>query len=339
MAEVAGRVLQRAQPLERWCWSSSPPLRPRPRPAAGRRPALPISASGVSGRSSRSRGDLGLQRSRRGVQLRACRAAIRWRAASRCSRGRHRRPAARPARPGRILRVADHADFDRIVLADLPRVLVEVHQPDVLGDRPRRLVVDVLPQQVHADDEQHVELVPAARGPRATRAAGPGRRADDRLGNASRPCVVPLSVMTGAPSRSATATSSSTASGLGHAAAGQDAGVLGRGQQLGGLRGCASSGGRTRRSSGLAGEQVELAPLPSARRAAATGTPARSAASGRSARRGGRRWAGPPRARPRRPTWSRAGPRRPCRPHRIGSSNVSRRSCWPAVTSSGVPSR
>ena len=36
---------------------------------------------------------------------------------------------------------------------------VHLHELDVLGNRPRRLKVDVLPQEVHAHDEQHVVLL------------------------------------------------------------------------------------------------------------------------------------------------------------------------------------
>ena len=54
--------------------------------------------------------------------------------------------------------VADQADLDRVVLADLPRVAVQVDQPDVLGDRPGRLAVDVEPQDVQPDGQDHVEV-------------------------------------------------------------------------------------------------------------------------------------------------------------------------------------
>lgn len=55
-----------------------------------------------------------------------------------------------------LLRVAEDADFDGVVLADLPGVFVDVDEADVFGDGPRGLEVDVLAEQVHADDEEDV---------------------------------------------------------------------------------------------------------------------------------------------------------------------------------------
>ncbi len=52
--------------------------------------------------------------------------------------------------------VADQADFQRIVLVQLIRILIEMHQANVFGNCSRRLVIHVLPQQIHADHQQHV---------------------------------------------------------------------------------------------------------------------------------------------------------------------------------------
>ena len=110
-------------------------------------------------------------------------------------------------------------------------------------------------------------------------------------------------------------------------------------RMLGGpLQRLAQAGARGGRGRG-AGPDRAGRTNPSARPAARPGRPARWAASGRFARRGGPRPARPPRAAPRRPTSSRAAPPRPDPPTSTGSSIRSRRSCWPAVNSSGVPAQ
>ena len=71
---------------------------------------------------------------------------------------------------------------------------------------------------------------PAAGGPRATRTAAARPKSGWSDGKLDRPCDVVASWITGAPSRSATATSSSTAPASQIAAAHEDARVGGRGQ-------------------------------------------------------------------------------------------------------------
>ncbi len=54
--------------------------------------------------------------------------------------------------------VPDQPDFDGIVLADLPRVLIDMHDFYMFGNCARRLEVNVQPQQVHADDQDDVMI-------------------------------------------------------------------------------------------------------------------------------------------------------------------------------------
>jgi len=48
--------------------------------------------------------------------------------------------------------VADYADFHQIVLAELPRIFINVDEANVFGDCAGWLVIDILPEQIHADD-------------------------------------------------------------------------------------------------------------------------------------------------------------------------------------------
>ena len=164
------------------------------------------------------------------------------------------------------------------------------------------------------------------------------------LGKASRPCVVPRFGDDRRAERSATATSSATASRSVTRLPARMAGFLGReerlrrlgeahpaaagrGYQWGRFRPAMSAGSRPRHCFHLHIDRQRQKHR------------ARSAASAPFARPGARRRASPRPARLRTTTSSRAGRRSTMSPHRIGSSNISRRSCWPAVTSSGVPSR
>ena len=55
--------------------------------------------------------------------------------------------------------IAEETDFHRIVLANLISVFIQMDDANVLRYRPRRFVVNVLPKQVHAGNQQDVKLL------------------------------------------------------------------------------------------------------------------------------------------------------------------------------------
>jgi hypothetical protein len=134
----------------------------------------------------------------------------------------------------RLASVADDADFHGIVLAKLPGILIDLHEADMLGDRPVWFRVDVLPQQVHADDEDDVMLrQPLANlrrpegQPLAVERMVAGKRQPAMRGAGLRDDRSAKDVRDDAELRHRPP--------LRHAAAGEDGGVFRRGEKFGSL--------------------------------------------------------------------------------------------------------
>jgi hypothetical protein len=56
-------------------------------------------------------------------------------------------------------RVTPHGRRQRIVFAELIRVFIDVHQPQVSRNGAGGIEIHVLPQQIHPDDQQDIVLV------------------------------------------------------------------------------------------------------------------------------------------------------------------------------------
>ena len=198
-----------------------------------------------------------------------------------------------------------------------------------------RPVVDVLPEQVHARHQQHVEL---GQPPRDSRRQSGNRLAVERMvGRKRQPAVrVPGSENTGPPSRSATATNSATASASATRLPTRMAGFLGRAS--------ASAARRARRAAGA--PDVER---PGGVRSSSALGHLQIHRQGQKHRAGRRRRAPSGSARRRAAgifePFNFGGPFGPGsgdRDHIAPQDRLfklQRRSCWPAVTNSGVPSR
>ena len=311
MAEIAGRVFQRPEPLEgrvrrrhglfdhgdivRQNLARAPTWRPTASSAARR--ARPRLGEQVA---RRRRDESPPVRRPAFVRRRPARRSFAC-AKSRIEVGQTR------------FRSAPQGNREWIVLAELIRVFIEVDDPNVLRHRSRRLVIDILPKQVHSHDQQQHRISSAARAARATRTAGPGHKADDRPGIQAGRALCPARRRPALRAARRRQPTRSRRRALDDAAADQDRRIPRREQHFD--RPAHRLGRRAKvriRAAPTGSDPVR--PRPFAHPSGSKETRARSAASVPSASPAARQKANLRPARPRPPISSTAERRRPCRP-------------------------